>query len=135
MEPASRRLDQWLWFARFVKSRSLAARLCAAGTVAVNGVVVAKPSHAVRVGDAVVLSQGRLRRSVRVRDLGARRGPASEARNLYHEAAAPVPLPVAGAAWTVLLEDGPAAAFVTSASQLQPDDGFPLTPAKDLPSD
>ena len=32
-ERAKTRLDQWLWFARFVKSRSLAARLCAAGAV------------------------------------------------------------------------------------------------------
>ncbi len=30
-ETSSRRLDQWLWFARLVKSRSLAGRLCAAG--------------------------------------------------------------------------------------------------------
>ena len=31
-EGAGRRLDQWLWFARLVKSRSLAARLCAEAT-------------------------------------------------------------------------------------------------------
>ena len=32
-DKAGRRLDQWLWFARFAKSRSLAARLCVAGAV------------------------------------------------------------------------------------------------------
>jgi ribosome-associated heat shock protein Hsp15 len=114
-DPGSRRLDQWLWFARFAKSRSLAARLCAAGAVAVNGTVVSKPSHAVRVGDAVALPQGRLRRTVRVRDLGARRGPPREARLLYDEAAAPVPLSATVPAWTPLLEDGPAASFETAA--------------------
>jgi ribosome-associated heat shock protein Hsp15 len=106
-EPPSRRLDQWLWFARLVKSRSLAARLCAAGTVAVNGGVGAKPSLALRIGDAVTLPQGRLRRSVRVTGLGTRRGPAPEARGLYDEVAAPAPL--AAEAWAPLLEDGPAA--------------------------
>jgi ribosome-associated heat shock protein Hsp15 len=106
--PPSRRLDQWLWFARLVKTRSLAARFCASGAVAVNGAVANKPSHALRIGDAVALPQGRLQRTVRVSGLGTRRGPTAEARLLYEEAAAPAPLS-APAAWAPLLEDGPAA--------------------------
>ena len=86
-ERAKARLDQWLWFARFVKSRSLAARLCAAGAVTINGNAVRKPNQAVRVGDIVVLPQGGWQRTVRVLALGARRGPAIEARTLYEEAA------------------------------------------------
>jgi ribosome-associated heat shock protein Hsp15 len=82
-----RRLDQWLWFARLVKSRSLAARLCTVGAVAVNGVAAQKASQAVRVGDAVVVPQGSRQRAVRVLALGARRGPAAEARSLYEETA------------------------------------------------
>ena len=54
-ERAKTRLDQWLWFARLAKSRSLAARLCAAGAVAVNGATVTKPNQTVRVGDFVVM--------------------------------------------------------------------------------
>ncbi|HZK88716.1 MAG TPA: RNA-binding S4 domain-containing protein [Stellaceae bacterium] len=81
---ASRRLDQWLWFARFAKSRSLAARLCMAGEVAVNGVTV-KANHAVRAGDAVTVPQGPWQRTVEVLALGSRRGPASEARTLFFE--------------------------------------------------
>lgn len=85
---ASRRLDQWLWFARFARSRSLAARLCAAGAVAVNGALVAKANHAVRPGDTVTVPQGPWQRTVRVVALGDRRGPAGEARALFEETAA-----------------------------------------------
>jgi ribosome-associated heat shock protein Hsp15 len=86
-EKSSRRLDQWLWFARFAKSRSLAARLCAAGDIAVNGNPVAKPNHAVKAGDIVTLSQRGWERTVRVVTLGERRGPATEARALFEETA------------------------------------------------
>jgi ribosome-associated heat shock protein Hsp15 len=101
--PTSRRLDQWLWFARFVKSRSLASRLCAAGGVAVNGLAVKKGNHAVRVGDAIELPQGPFRRTVRVLALGMRRGPTAEARLLYEEPAAPVRLSKLAAPWAPLL--------------------------------
>jgi ribosome-associated heat shock protein Hsp15 len=102
---ATRRLDQWLWFARFVKSRSLASRLCVAGAVAVNGVAVKKADHAVRIGDVIAVSQGAFRRTVRVLGLGTRRGPATEARGLYEEAAAPVRLSEIAPAWEPLLAD------------------------------
>jgi ribosome-associated heat shock protein Hsp15 len=85
---ASRRLDQWLWFARFAKSRSLAARLCSEGLVAVNGVGVAKPNHVVKAGDVVVVAQGVWQRTVQVLALGTRRGPAVEARTLFRETGA-----------------------------------------------
>lgn len=85
-EKSSRRLDQWLWFARFVKSRSLAARLCTAGEIAVNGIAVAKPNHPVKSGDVVMVTQRGWERTVRVVALGERRGPAAEARLLFEEA-------------------------------------------------
>lgn len=100
------RLDQWLWFARFVKTRSLAARLCAAGAVTINGNTVKKPNQAVRVGDVVVLPQGGWQLTLRVLALGERRGPASEARRLYEEAAAAVRLRDLAPAWAPLLTDG-----------------------------
>jgi ribosome-associated heat shock protein Hsp15 len=102
-EASSRRLDQWLWFARLVKTRSLAARLCAAGGVAVNGTGFRKPNHPIRVGDIVIAPQGALRRTVRVLALGTRRGPASEARRLYEEISAPVPLSDLTPVWEPLL--------------------------------
>lgn len=98
------RLDQWLWFARLAKSRSLAARLCTAGLVAVNGTAVHKPSHTVRVGDTIVLPQGRLRRTARIVAISSRRGPAVEARRLYEETAAPVRIAELGPQWLALLD-------------------------------
>jgi ribosome-associated heat shock protein Hsp15 len=99
------RLDQWLWFARLVKSRSGAARLCAAGLVAVNGVPVRKPSHTVRVGDTIVLPQGRMQRTARILAVGHRRGPAVEARLLYEEIAAATPLSALAPQWLPLLDE------------------------------
>jgi ribosome-associated heat shock protein Hsp15 len=107
------RLDQWLWFARIVKSRSLAARLCAAGAVTVNGCRVKKANHPVRLGDIVVLPQGGWQKTVRVVALGMRRGPAPEARLLYEEAAVSVRLADLTPPWMPLLggeEFEPAAA-------------------------
>jgi ribosome-associated heat shock protein Hsp15 len=101
--PANRRLDQWLWFARFVKSRSLAARLCSAGAVTVNGLTVRKANHMIRIGDTIAVPQCAFCRTIRVLALGARRGPAAEARLLYEETAAPVHRSEPDPAWTPLL--------------------------------
>ena len=103
-ERAKARLDQWLWFARFVKSRSLAARLCAAGAVTINGSAVKKANQTVRIGDVVVLPQGGWQLTVRVLALGVRRGPASEARTLYEEAAAATRLRDLIPGWVPLLD-------------------------------
>ena len=105
-ERAKTRLDQWLWFARFVKSRSLAARLCTAGAVTINGGAVTKPHQPVRVGDIVALPLGGWQRTVRVLALGVRRGPASEARLLYEEAAAALRLSAVPSDWVPLLDTG-----------------------------
>jgi ribosome-associated heat shock protein Hsp15 len=104
-ERTKTRLDQWLWFARFVKSRSLAARLCAAGAVAINGIPVKKPNQSVRIGDVVVLPQGGWQRTVRVLALGSHRGPAIEARLLYEEAAAALRLRDLMPGWEPLLQE------------------------------
>ena len=105
---SSRRLDQWLWFARLVKSRSLAGRLCAASAVTVNGVAIRKPNHIVRVGDVITVPQGAYRRNLRVMALGSRRGPATEARLLYEAIGEPVQLSDLTAAWEpLLLDDDP----------------------------
>lgn len=82
--PAALRLDKWLWFARFFKTRSLAARILDAGGVRVRG-APAKPHTAVRPDDVVTFSVGGSVRVVRVVALGTRRGPAVEARTLYED--------------------------------------------------
>jgi ribosome-associated heat shock protein Hsp15 len=88
---ASLRIDKWLWQARFCKSRALASKLCAAGRVRVSGTLIQKAHHAVRVGDVLTFPQGHSIRVVRIAALGARRGPASEARLLYEDLAPVVP--------------------------------------------
>lgn len=88
---AGLRIDKWLWFARFFKTRSLAAAMVAEGEVTLNGAVIAKTSAAVRVGDEVIFPAGRRRRRVTVLALGERRGPAPEAQALYREEDPPPP--------------------------------------------
>lgn len=79
------RIDKWLWFARVVKTRSLAAQLVADGRVRVNRVRTTKPAHVVREGDVVTVSVHRGVRVLKVLQGGTRRGPASEAATLYEE--------------------------------------------------
>src|SRR5690606_2904143 len=76
----SQRLDKWLWIARFFKTRSLSAAVCVKGRIRVNRVVVEKAHYAVRPGDVLTFPQADRVRVVRITGIGARRGPASEAR-------------------------------------------------------
>ena len=83
MREDRRRLDKWLWFARFAKTRSLAAKLVAEGYVRVNGERVENAAKALAVGDVLTVAAAHTTAVVRVEALGERRGPASEARLLY----------------------------------------------------
>ena len=85
------RLDKWLWFARFCKSRSLATQMCRASRVRVNRVVVDKPNHTVRPDDVLTFAFGPYVRVIRIVELGVRRGPATEARTLYEDLSPPRP--------------------------------------------
>ncbi|MFC7703324.1 RNA-binding S4 domain-containing protein [Plastorhodobacter daqingensis] len=80
---ASIRLDKWLWFARFFKTRGLACRFIEAGTVRINRMPVAKTSVRVAEGDVLTFALGPRVHVVQVVALGTRRGPASEAQTLY----------------------------------------------------
>ncbi|MFW5660525.1 MAG: S4 domain-containing protein [Oceanicaulis sp.] len=84
---ASQRCDVWLFRARLFKSRSGAGKFIERGGVRVerSGAVIRlkKASWPVRPGDRLVyIRSGNLVR-VAVEALGARRGPAGEARALY----------------------------------------------------
>ena len=84
------RLDKWLWHARFAKTRSLAAKLCEAG-VRIDGTLVLKPGATVRPGQVLTFALGRHVRVIELVAVGARRGPAEEARTLYRDLAPPTP--------------------------------------------
>ena len=84
-EREAQRLDKFLWSARFLKSRSLASGLCAAGRIRVSGRLVDKAHTLVRVGDVLTFPLGARIRVVRILALPTRRGPAAEARALYED--------------------------------------------------
>jgi|TARA_A100001037_G_scaffold277416_1_gene277456 ribosome-associated heat shock protein Hsp15 len=91
-EPAADtlRLDKWLWYARFCKTRSLATSMCRAGQVRVNKSPVRKSNQSVRVGDVLTFSQGPRIRVIKILALAARRGPATEAVGLYEDLSPPM---------------------------------------------
>ena len=78
------RLDQWLWAARFFKTRSLAAEAVEGGKVQVND-ERAKRAKQVRAGDVIRVRLGPYEHIVTVRGVAARRGPATAASELYEE--------------------------------------------------
>ncbi len=79
------RLDKWLWCARIVKSRSLAAKLIEEGCIRVNRQRVVKAATSVKCGDVLTASlQGGVR-IIEIRATGHRRGPPSEAQALYSD--------------------------------------------------
>lgn len=85
------RLDKWLWYARFLKTRTLAARLAASGSVRCGGHPITKANHKVKPGDVLTFPLGPHIRVIRVLALAGRRGPAPEARTLYEDLAPPTP--------------------------------------------
>jgi ribosome-associated heat shock protein Hsp15 len=87
------RLDKWLWFARFVKSRSLATRLVVDGNMRINGAATRKAHYAVKPGDVLTFALGDHIRVIRIAALGVRRGPSAEARLLYEDLDPPAARP------------------------------------------
>jgi len=90
------RIDQWLWFARFFKTRTLASKICNAGKLRVNSEALTKAHYRVRRGDVLTFPQGGRIRVIEIRDFGTRRGPAAEAQELYADLAPPAPRPATG---------------------------------------
>ncbi|WP_288426719.1 RNA-binding S4 domain-containing protein [uncultured Agrobacterium sp.] len=83
------RLDKWLFFARMVKSRSLAQSYIQSGNVRVNGAPVRQASHVVKIGDRLDISLERVDRVLVVKAAGDRRGPYEEAKLLYDDQTPP----------------------------------------------
>jgi ribosome-associated heat shock protein Hsp15 len=89
MDGGRQRLDKWLFFARVVKSRSLAAKLAQSGRVRVNRDKAEQAAHPVRPGDVLTITLDRRILVLKVLAAGVRRGPAEEARTLYEDLTPP----------------------------------------------
>ena len=79
------RIDKWLWYARVLKTRTLAASCVKSGKVRVNQEKISSPSRGVSPGDVLTIT---LERQIKVLEIvapGTRRGPASEAQLLYND--------------------------------------------------
>jgi len=86
---AKLRIDKWLWYARLLKTRSLATKFVQAGHVRVNREKISAASHGLKVGDVLTIAiYGRVR-VLKVINLGTRRGPAPEAAGLFEDMTPP----------------------------------------------
>jgi ribosome-associated heat shock protein Hsp15 len=92
------RLDRWLFFARAVKSRTLAQKLIESGAVRVNAERTTHVDHQVGPGDVLTMMINRKLKVWRILDAGTRRGPANEAAGLYEDLSPPRPPPPAAEA-------------------------------------
>jgi len=80
----SLRIDRWLFYCRFFKTRSLATAAVVGGHVRINGERTT-PGSRVQSGDRIDLIRERLPYSLSVIGIPSRRGPAAEARKCYLE--------------------------------------------------
>lgn len=80
----SLRVDRWLYFCRFFKTRGRATTAVAGGHVRING-ERATPGGRVKSGDRIDLVRERLPYSFTVTAIPSRRGPAAEARECFVE--------------------------------------------------
>lgn len=92
-EPAGekQRIDKWLFFARLVKSRSLAQKLVEGGAVSLNGAACRAASQMLKPGDRLSIRLDRHLRDIEMVMAGDRRGPAPEAQALYIDHTPPPP--------------------------------------------
>ena len=79
------RLDKWLWYARFFKTRSAATKVISGGRFRLDGTVMNKPHRRALCGQVLTFIQGDRIRVIKIMALGSRRGPASEASMLYQD--------------------------------------------------
>ncbi len=89
-EGTAQRIDKWLFFARIMKSRSLAQKFVQSGAVRINRDKTDNAARIVRAGDVLTFSLNDRVRVFKLLDAGERRGPASEAQALYEDLSPPI---------------------------------------------
>ena len=80
----SLRLDKWLWYARFYKTRQQAIEAINAGKIKSEGHRV-KPSRTVRPADVYTINRSPYSYTITVKALASHRSSASEAALLFEE--------------------------------------------------
>ncbi len=88
------RLDKFLYFARFAKSRAKSVALIQGGGMRIDGKPVMSTHVEVKVGQTIALMKHNRFRAIRVLGIPARRGPAAEAQACYEDLIAPEPIDV-----------------------------------------
>lgn len=81
----SLRLDRFLVYCRFARTRSKALAMIDSGIMRLNGERVLRSHLQISVGDTLTLIQGNEVRIIEVLGLPTRRGPPNLARSHYHE--------------------------------------------------
>ena len=81
--PKKIRIDKWLWWARFFKTRSLSTKVISKGSVRVNSRRIFKPSAEIKVDDVLTFTSEKSVRVIKVLSLGERRVNYEEARKMY----------------------------------------------------
>lgn len=87
-QPERQRLDKWLVYARFVKTREIAQRLVERGHVRINAERIKKPDRSVNIDDVLTLALPHGTFVVRVLSVAERRGSPSDAQALYETVSA-----------------------------------------------
>ena len=77
------RLDKWLWYSRLSSSRTDARKLCESRHLRLDGRIIERSCTTVRPGAVLSFPRGDQVMAVRVEALTERRGPYSEACQLY----------------------------------------------------
>jgi ribosome-associated heat shock protein Hsp15 len=86
---AGQRIDKWLYFARVVKTRTLATKLTQSGKVRINRQKTDNAARRVRPGDVLTITlRGRVL-VLKVLEIGSRRGSATEAASLFEDLSPP----------------------------------------------
>ena len=85
LESDTLRLDKFLVYARFCKTRSVAEALVEKGAVRINRQPTDKPHAKLRPGDVLTLALPHGIKVVEILNLPARRGSATLAQELYRE--------------------------------------------------
>jgi len=91
-DPTKIRLDKWLWFARQVKTRSLAQKMISSGKVRVNAEKITLSKKLIGADDVLTITLPRDIKILKIIECGTKRGPYEFAKTLYEDLTPPKPV-------------------------------------------